>query len=187
MDRSNGGGGEETGCGENIVTRDENVVTSRDTSSVVNISVESEGGLTSGLATSSVSSLATEAASPGQRLNILQPPTSDLSPIISPWASSKRDNVTRVDVTRDECDGDHSHQLSSMAQPHPFIYRVQNQLRFSPSPGTSPGPLRVSPVKADPFKKILAAADDNICQAESILSSLGYDGLVTSGLADSLG
>ena len=67
-----------------------------------------------------------------------------------------------------------------MAQPHPFIYRVQNQC----NPG-SPGALRVSPqVKADPFKKILAAADDNICQAESILSSLGYDGLVTSSLAD---
>ena len=45
-----------------------------------------------------------------------------------------------------------------MAQPHPLIYRVQNQ-------------LHVSPVKADPFKKILAP-DDNIYQAESILSSL---------------
>ena len=80
-----------------------------------------------------------------------------------------------------------------MSQPHPFIFRVQNQLNFSPgattslvtssrSPGDSGGDT--TNTTPDPFKKILAAADDNICQAESILSSLGYDGLVTSSLAE---
>ena len=190
MDQSDG----EEGCDETVATCDDERVT-HDTS-VTNISVESEGSVP-GPATTSVSSLATQPASPA-RVNILQ---SDISPIISPWSSRltnvtsehvTRDNVTRLDVTREECDADPGHgQLSSMAQPHPFIYRVQNQLHLASS--ASPGQLRVSPGKGrsparapDPFKKILAAADDNICQAESILSSLGYDGLVTSGLADNL-
>ena len=93
MDQSNAEEG--TGCDENSVTRDENVVT-RDTS-VVNISVESERGIVTGLATSSVSSLTTEAASPGPRMNIFQTQSS-LSPIISPW-SSRAANVTRDNVT----------------------------------------------------------------------------------------
>ena len=72
-------------------------------------------------------------------------------------------------------------------QPHPFILRVQSQ------PGPAPPPAR--PVfrtgeqqannirLRDPFKKILAAADENICQAESILSSLGYEGRGMASLA----
>ena len=123
---------------------------------------------------------------------------SEVSPIISPWSrvvtsgagtsitpvSVSGDNVVRLDV------GNHG----TMAQPHPFIYRVQNQLNFAP-PATTGASFRLSPsvintairspLTPDPFKKILAAADDNICQAESILSSLGYEGLATSGLTTS--
>ena len=126
----------------------------------------------------------------------LQP---EVSPIISPWSSHVNgDNVTRVDVTRDPLSDDTCQSsLTSMSQPHPFIFRVQNQLNFSPSATGSPASFRLSPAgpvsspgdtvghvtPSDPFKKFLAAADDNICQAESILSSLGYDSIATSALA----
>ena len=177
---------------------------------VTNISVDSSGTSPVNVKTSqdtrsfSTSTLAnTSPSTPSTTVN-LHHHNQELSPIISPWTSrvtsntssapvaipgSDGDNVVRLDVTRDS-----GHvSLSSMSQPHPFIFRVQNQLNFSPgattslvtssrSPGDSGGDT--SNTTPDPFKKILAAADDNICQAESILSSLGYDGLVTSSLAE---
>ena len=177
---------------------------------VTNISVDSSGTSPVNVKTSqdtrsfSTSTLAnTSPSTPSTTVN-LHHHNQELSPIISPWTSrvtnntssapvaipgSDGDNVVRLDVTRDS-----GHvSLSSMSQPHPFIFRVQNQLNFSPgattslvtssrSPGDSVGDT--TNTTPDPFKKILAAADDNICQAESILSSLGYDGLVTSSLAE---
>ena len=177
---------------------------------VTNISVDSSGTSPVNVKTSqdtrsfSTSTLAnTSPSTPSTTVN-LHHHNQELSPIISPWTSrvtsntssapvaipgSDGDNVVRLDVTRDS-----GHvSLSSMSQPHPFIFRVQNQLNFSPgattslvtssrSPGDSGGDT--TNTTPDPFKKILAAADDNICQAESILSSLGYDGLVTSSLAE---
>ena len=177
---------------------------------VTNISVDSSGTSPVNVKTSqdtrsfSTSTLAnTSPTTPSTTVN-LHHHNQELSPIISPWTSrvtsntssapvaipgSDGDNVVRLDVTRDS-----GHvSLSSMSQPHPFIFRVQNQLNFSPgattslvtssrSPGDSTGDT--TNTTPDPFKKILAAADDNICQAESILSSLGYDGLVTSSLAE---
>ena len=177
---------------------------------VTNISVDSSGTSPVNVKTSqdtrsfSTSTLAnTSPSTPSTTVN-LHHHNQELSPIISPWTSrvtnntssapvaipgSDGDNVVRLDVTRDS-----GHvSLSSMSQPHPFIFRVQNQLNFSPgattslvtssrSPGDSGGDTNNT--TPDPFKKILAAADDNICQAESILSSLGYDGLVTSSLAE---
>ena len=177
---------------------------------VTNISVDSSGTSPVNVKTSqdirsfSTSTLAnTSPTTPSTTVN-LHHHNQELSPIISPWTSrvtnntssapvaipgSDGDNVVRLDVTRDS-----GHvSLSSMSQPHPFIFRVQNQLNFSPgattslvtssrSPGDSAGDT--TNTTPDPFKKILAAADDNICQAESILSSLGYDGLVTSSLAE---
>ena len=176
---------------------------------VTNISVDSSGTSPVNVKTSqdtrsfSTSTLAnTSPSTPSTTVN-LHHHNQELSPIISPWTSrvtsntssapvaipgSDGDNVVRLDVTRDS-----GHvSLSSMSQPHPFIFRVQNQLNFSPGATTSLVTSSRSPgdggdtsnTTPDPFKKILAAADDNICQAESILSSLGYDGLVTSSLAE---
>ena len=101
--------------------------------------------------------------------------TADSSPFTSPWSGSSpvkslADNVVRLECRPDEPD---TASLSS----HPFIYRVQNQLTASPVFRSPPVEVEDHQTTPDPFKKILAAADDNICQAESILSSLGYDSL----------
>ena len=114
--------------------------------------------------------------------------------VISPWAPSSSgqtpikkspDNVVSVECKSPTIDPNLS------GQPHPFIYRVQNQVDFSPPsrlPATSLSPpmfqlsrqtnaTNRANCTPDPFRKILEAADSNIHQAESILSSLGYDGL----------
>ena len=156
--------------------------TTLNSSVVTNISVDSD--TVTSVTSCHETSVTTSPATAVSRLSVRGP---DISPIISPWSSRvtpsscvTRDNVTRLDVTQTAADSETTTgQLSSMAQPHPFIYRVQNQLHFSP------GSSLTKSASPDPFKKILAAADDNICQAESILSSLGYDGVVTSGLAAS--
>ena len=160
--------------------------TTLNSSVVTNISVDSD--TVTSVTSCHETSVTTSPATAVSRLSVRGP---DISPVISPWSSRvtpsscvTRDNVTRLDVTQTAADAETtaaaaSGQLSSMAQPHPFIYRVQNQLHFSP------GSSLTKSASPDPFKKILAAADDNICQAESILSSLGYDGVVTSGLAAS--
>jgi len=162
------------------------------------------------------------------KLNFYSP--QDLSPIISPWGAGRDSNpsdspikASPDNVVLVECKNTsmRTSQLSNAscirAQPHPFIYRVQNQLNFSTgSDNTSTSMAQPTfniarhdtnardSIKEDvengenqsgdssyidklhdPFKKILAAADDNICQAESILSSLGYDGIGISNLTDS--
>ena len=162
------------------------------------------------------------------KLNFYSP--QELSPIISPWGASKdrgpsdspikasADNVVLVECKNTSLG---TTQLSNTScirsQPHPFIYRVHNQLNFtagSDNAGTAMAQPRFSIAKEEnvgrdsvkeegengdeesressyidklqhPFRKILAAADDNICQAESILSSLGYDGIGISNLTDS--
>ena len=114
--------------------------------------------------------------------------------VISPWAPSSSgqtpikkspNNVVSVECKSPTIDPNLS------GQPHPFIYRVQNQVDFSPPsrlPATSLSPPMFQLSRQtnattranctpDPFRKILEAADSNIHQAESILSSLGYDGL----------
>ena len=136
-------------------------------STVTNISVSSEAQQASLEPNRSPS---TPKQSPHQQ-------SAELSPFISPWSSSTSpvkslgDNVVRLECRSDETD---TASLSS----HPFIYRVQNQLTASPvfrSPQVAEHNQQQQHTTPDPFKKILAAADDNICQAESILSSLGYD------------
>ena len=177
-------------------------------SAVTNISVETSVSPSNSPAQTNLNSSSqkpvTNTSPSTPKVSVFNQVPSEGSPIISPWSSrltpvtGAGDNVVRLDVTRDLTrDTDHGHMsLNSMSQPHPFIYRVQNQLNFSPGT-TGPASFHVSPtchrtpetghvsalVTPDPFKKILAAADDNICQAESILSSLGYDSAVTSGLA----
>jgi len=172
--------------------------------------------------------------SEAKSLHELQPPSTpkvnffspqELSPIISPWGSAgyppqhqnetepgiktAANNVVLVECKDNGLDSTQVPVLSS--QPHPFIYRVQNQLNFSGgSDNSSLNELQphfdinshektanenVREIKSressyidklqDPFRRILAAADDNICQAESILSSLGYDGIGISSLTDS--
>ena len=119
--------------------------------------------------------------------------------IISPWAPAGQtpikkspDNVVSVECKSPTLDPNLS------GQPHPFIYRVQNQVDFSPPsrlPATSLSPPMFQLSRQtnstprpnctpDPFRKILEAADSNIHQAESILSSLGYDGLGISSQVD---
>jgi len=166
------------------------------------------------------------------KLNFYNP--TELSPIISPWGPTGTsrdtsvsnspvktgDNVVLIDCKNTSMEGSQLSQPSCIrSQPHPFIYRVQNQLNFTT--GFDNSSLNMvqpifTPAKhlslhekstrkdaensedqsqdssyfdklhiQDPFKKILAAADDNICQAESILSSLGYDGIGISSLTDS--
>ena len=108
------------------------------------------------------------------------------SSFASPWASSS--HVVRVSCHQDEVDTcvDTCVDTSSLtclgSQQHPFIYRVQNQLTASPV-FRSPV-VETAQRTPDPFKRILAAADDNICQAESILSSLGYDGIGISRVVE---
>jgi len=168
------------------------------------------------------------------KLNFYNP--QDLSPIISPWGAGGKDRSTSDSPIRSSADNvvlveckntslGTTSQLSNAScirsQPHPFIYRVQNQLNFtagSENAGTAVAQPKFNIAKEDnvvrdsvrdsvtedgengdeqsressyidklqhPFRKILAAADDNICQAESILSSLGYDGIGISNLTDS--
>ena len=172
------------------------------------------------------------------KLNFYNP--QELSPIISPWGSGREsiltdtpekkvaDNVVLVECKNtsfSNADSMEGSQLSNAScirsQPHPFIYRVQNQLNFTTGPDNMSSTM-TQPIfniakhlsvhdksfddthgedaengenqsressyidkLQDPFKRILAAADDNICQAESILSSLGYDGIGISNLTDS--
>ena len=105
----------------------------------------------------------------------------DSSALVSPWSTNS--HVVRLSCRQDEPDNSSLSCLSS--QPHPFIYRVHNQLTSSPVFRTPPAEKEEQKaITPDPFKKILAAADDNICQAESILSSLGYDGIGISGQAE---
>ena len=134
--------------------------------------------------------------------NILVNPANTSGPdlIISPWAGARQitpikkssDNVVSV-----ECKSPSIDPSLPTGQPHPFIYRVQNQVEYSPpirqpnlplsppvfqlSRQQSTLPTRpLHPASQDPFRKILEAADSNIHQAESILSSLGYDSFGTS-------
>ena len=113
--------------------------------------------------------------------------------IISPWAPTGQTPIKKSpdNVVSVECKSPTTLDPNLSGQPHPFIYRVQNQVDFSPPtrlPGTSLSPpmfqlsrqTNATPrpnCTPDPFRKILEAADSNIHQAESILSSLGYDGL----------
>ena len=118
--------------------------------------------------------------------------------ITLPWAGAQQNTPIKKspnNVVSVECKSP-SVDPTLPSQPHPFIYRVQNQVEFSPRLSTPTLPLsppvfqlsrqttlptRPLHTMQDPFKKILEAADSNIHQAESILSSLGYDGFGISG------
>jgi len=131
---------------------------------------------------------------------VVNPSDPQVQELISPWGGSCQttpikkspDNVVSVECKSPSIDP------TLPSQPHPFIYRVQNQVEFSPRPSSSPlsppvfqlqrqTTLPTRPLQnslQDPFKKILEAADSNIHQAESILSSLGYDGFGMSTKAE---
>ena len=107
----------------------------------------------------------------------------DRSPVVSPWgransrSNSKSsiiqvgtDNVVLVEVGSSE-DG-----------PGPYITRVHGgEGRNSTGPVSLPHTTR----PREPFSGILAAAGNNIIQAESILSSLGHERAGAANLSDS--